>query len=199
MMLLNPHAILFDMDGVLVDSLDSWWYAMNSALKTYNQKEISREEFIKKYWGHDLRDNLKTMNLDPEIGTFCNTIYSAHLNAIKIYPDTQKTLQTLHHYTKGIITNTPRECTKKILKQFAINQYFQVIVTSDEVSYAKPHPEIIIKACQLLNVDPTTVLTIGDTESDVKAGRSAGCTVIGLNIDADIRIQRLSQILDLVA
>ena len=48
-MMLKPEAILFDMDGVLVDSLDSWWHALNESFKRYNQKEITRDEFIKKY------------------------------------------------------------------------------------------------------------------------------------------------------
>lgn len=182
------------MDGVLVDSFDAWWESLNSALKMFNHKEMSREEFLKKYWGHDLRDNLKTMGLPAEIGTFCNTVYSKHLNAIHIYPDTKKTLQILSHYKKGLITNTPSDCAKQILKQFSIERYFQVIVTSDEVKYAKPSPEIIFKACQLLNVEPSSALVVGDTDSDVKAGRAAGCTVIGLNITADYRITRLSDL-----
>ena len=193
-MKLRPSAILFDMDGVLVDSLDAWWESLNSSLKAFNLKPMTREEFIRKYWGHDLRDNLKTMKLDPEIGTFCNTVYSEHLSSIHIYPDTKKTLETLHQYKKAVITNTPKDCAQQILKQFDIEQFFQVIVTSDEVKFAKPNPEIIFKACSLLHVQPKEVITIGDTDSDVKAGRAAGCTVIGLNITADYRITRLSDL-----
>lgn len=197
-MILQPSALLFDMDGVLVDSLDSWWQALNHALRTFERPEISRDEFIKNYWGHDLYDNLERMKLDEEIGLFCNTTYGDHLDAIKIYPDTTATLRHLSPYKKGVITNTPKDCAWQILERFSIKGYFKTVVTSDEVSKAKPSPEIVYKACDILEVNPHDVVMIGDTISDVKAGRAAGCTVIGVGIDADYRIERLAGLNDIL-
>lgn len=193
-MKLAPSAILFDMDGVLVDSLDSWWKALNSALKRFKHKEITREEFITTYWGHDLKDNLKRLQLNPEVASFCNVTYGNHIDYIRIYPDTKETLEQLSSYTKAIITNTPTDCARQILKKFSIEKYFQEIITSDDVTKAKPDPEIVFNACARLNVDAKKVILVGDTESDVKAGRAAGCTVIGLNVPADIVIQRLVEL-----
>jgi HAD superfamily hydrolase (TIGR01509 family) len=190
-MKLAPSAILFDMDGVLVDSLDSWWKALNNALKRFKHQEITREEFIKTYWGHDLKANLKRLQLNPEVAQFCNITYGNHLDYIKIYPDTKNTLRRLNSYKKAIITNTPTDCARQILKKFQIEQFFKEIITSDDVVKAKPDPEIIFKACERLGVDSKKVILVGDTESDVKAGQAAGCTVVGLNIAADITIQRL--------
>ena len=197
-MKVKPDAILFDMDGVLVDSLDSWWFALNSALKAFNHKEISKKEFIEKLWGHDLNDNLRHLKLDHKVGTFCNNIYRQNVAKVRIYPDTKRTLKKLKNYRKGIITNTPKDCTYQILKQFDIEKYFESVVTSDEVGIGKPHPEIVIKACHRLNVDPRTVVLVGDTLNDVKAGKAVGCTVVGINIPADITIQKLSQLTDIV-
>jgi HAD superfamily hydrolase (TIGR01509 family) len=197
-MKLMPSAILFDMDGVLVDSLDSWWKALNSALKKFKHQELTRDEFIETYWGHDLRANLKRLKLNPKVAPFCNITYGDNLDYIKIYPDTKQTLKQLASYKKAIITNTPADCARQILKKFNIEQYFEVIITSDDVVKAKPNPEIVFKACERLGVDLKTVILVGDTESDVKAGRAAGCVVIGLNIDADITIQRLLELTDLV-
>jgi phosphoglycolate phosphatase/AHBA synthesis associated protein len=191
MMKLTPSAILFDMDGVLVDSLDSWWNALNSALQRFKHQKISREEFIKTYWGHDLKANLKRLHLNPEVAQFCNVTYGNNLDYIRIYPDTEHTLQQLAPYRKAIITNTPTECAKQILMKFDIQDYFEEIITSDDVVRAKPDPEIIFKACERLRVDAKTVVLVGDTESDILAGQAAGCTVIGLNIPADVTIRRL--------
>ncbi|MDH7516961.1 MAG: HAD family hydrolase [Candidatus Thermoplasmatota archaeon] len=193
-MKIKPKAILFDMDGVLIDSLDSWWTSLNAALKAFNYKEISRDEFIEKYWGHDLYDNLKRMGLSEEIGSFCDTVYGEHIDAIKIYPYTKKVLDTLKIYKKGIITNTPKDCSKQIVKRFDIEKYFDVIITSDEVPKAKPYPDIVFRACQLLKVKPEKVVLVGDTDSDVKAGKAAGCIVIGVNIDADYKIKNISEL-----
>jgi phosphoglycolate phosphatase len=197
-MKLTPRAILFDMDGVLVDSLDSWWKALNSALQRFKHQEITRDEFMKTYWGHDLKANLKRLQLNPEVAQFCNVTYGNHIDYIKIYPDTKSTLRRLASYKKAIITNTPTDCAQQILRKFEIEQYFEKIITSDDVLKAKPDPEIVFKACERLNVDPKKVILVGDTESDVKAGRAAGCTVIGLNVTADITIQRLSDLADLL-
>lgn len=197
-MILSPSAILFDMDGVLVDSLDSWWKALNSALKKFKHQEITRDEFIKTYWGHDLKANLKRLKLNPEVAQFCNITYGNHLDYIKIYPDTINTLMKLTSYKKAIITNTPTDCARQILRKFQIETYFKEIITSDDVVKAKPDPEIIFKACERFGVDSKTVILVGDTENDVKAGWAAGCTVVGLNIAADITIQRLFDLVDLL-
>jgi len=197
-MKLTPSAILFDMDGVLVDSLDSWWKALNSALIRFKHQEITRDEFIKTYWGHDLKANLKRLQLNPKVAQFCNITYGNYLDFIKIYPDTKSALRQLASYKKAIITNTPTDCAKQILRKFEIEQYFKEIITSDDVVKAKPDPEIVFKACERLGVDSKTVILVGDTQSDVKAGRAAGSTVVGLDIAADITIQRLLDLVDLL-
>jgi phosphoglycolate phosphatase len=191
---LSPNAILFDMDGVLVDSLDAWWKALNNALRMFKHQEITREEFIHTYWGHDLKANLKRLHLNPDVAQFCNITYGDHLDYVSIYPETQATLKSLASYRKAVITNTPTDCALQILQKFDIEQYFDVIVTSDDVMKSKPDPEIVFKACELLGVDVQTVLLIGDTASDIKAAQAAGCMMVGLRIPADIMIQSLSEL-----
>jgi len=190
----TPSAILFDMDGVLVDSLDAWWKALNNALLMFKHQEITRDEFMHTYWGHDLKANLKRLHLNPDVAQFCNITYGSHLDFVKIYADTQATLQLLTSYRKAVITNTPTDCALQILQKFDIEQYFDVVVTSDDVMKSKPDPEIVFKACELLGVDVKTVLLIGDTTSDVKAAQAAGCMMVGLRIPADITIQSLSEL-----
>ena len=198
-MKLSPRALLFDMDGVLIDSLDSWWHALNDALAMFKHQKVTRDEFIHIYWGHDLRSNLQRLHLRPEVATFCNITYGGHLDDVRIYPETKPTLARLSTFKKAIITNTPTDCTKQILEKFDISEFFQTIVTSDDVTHAKPDPEIVFKACEDLRVEPSTAVLIGDTESDVKAGRAAGCTVVGIRVKADITIQNLSDLLTVLS
>ena len=197
-MKLNPKAILFDMDGVLVDSIDSWLKALNHALKTFNMPKISKKIFIDKYWGHDLYENLKKNNLPLKVGKFCNNIYGDHLDGIKIFPNSKEVLEKLSDYHKCIITNTPYDCTKQILKIFDIDKYFDFILTSDDVKLSKPNPEIVLLACKKLKVKPKDAILIGDTKSDIKAGHAAGCKVIGINIKADFRVENLTGILEIL-
>lgn len=198
-MKLKPKAILFDMDGVLVDSFNVWWKSLNLTLKAFDYNEVSKEEFSRIYWGHGLRDNVKRMGFDDEVGRHCNIIYSQHIDDIIIYKDTISTLKKLKKYKKAVITNTPTDLAKKILKKFNIEYFFNHIITSDDVINEKPHPEIVIKACERLNVHPNTAILIGDTKSDIIAGKAAGCIVIGIRIDGEYRIKSLSELTQILA
>ena len=186
------------MDGVLVDSIDSWFSSLNSALKAFNIDAISRNDFVEKYWGHDLYDNLDRMGLDHEIGRLCNNMYGENINSVKFDSGIIDVLKEFKYYKKGVITNTPKDSAFQILKKFDIQQFFDIIITSDDVSKAKPDPEIVLKACEVLNVEPKNVVLIGDTDSDIKAGKAANCIVIGLNIDADYTIKNLSELTTLI-
>jgi len=197
-MKIKPKAILFDMDGVLVDSLDSWWQSLNHALEAYDMKTISKEMFFEKYWGHDLYDNLKRNNLPLEVGLSCNRLYGDHLDAVKIYENVKKVLEKLSDYPKCVVTNTPRDCTIQILKNFDLEKYFSFVFTSDDVKLAKPSPEIILLACEKLDVKPEDAVLVGDTDSDIKAGHDAGCKVIGIGLKADYSVNQLSEILDIL-
>jgi pyrophosphatase PpaX len=191
---LKPNGILFDLDGVLVDSFNAWLAALNDALKIYNHNMITKEEFIEKYWGHDLFDNLEKMNLTYEVGIACNKMYKKHVDKVRIYPDTKDILNKLKMYKKVVITNTPKDSAFQVLKQFNILRFFEFVLTSNDVKMSKPDPEIVIKSCKLLNSKPTEVILIGDTRSDVIAGKAAGCKVIGVNVDADYTINNISEL-----
>lgn len=193
-MKLKPEALLFDMDGVLIDSVDAWLNALNSALHCKQYPLISKQEFISKYWGHDLKDTLHLMNIPDHILDECNHHYHHFVSNVTVFPETIRTLQQLKHYPKAIITNTNQILTEKILTLLKLASFFTVITTGDMVEHAKPHPALIYKACELLNVKPNKTVLIGDTASDVKAGRTAGSTVIGVGIDADYTIQTLSEL-----
>jgi HAD superfamily hydrolase (TIGR01509 family) len=198
-MKLKPKAILFDLDGVLVDSLDAWHAALNDALKFYNHKETTREEFIDRYWGHDLYDNIKKLNVTYEVGEACNNFYKNHIEKVKIFPKTKETLLNLNNYRKGLITNTPKDSALDVLNRFDIFRYFELVLTSNDVKKSKPDPEIVIKSCNLLKIKPEEVILVGDTKSDVKAGNIAGCKVIGINIEADITIKNINEIINLIS
>jgi HAD superfamily hydrolase (TIGR01509 family) len=197
-MKLKPSAILFDLDGVLVDSFNAWLAALNDALKLHKHKELTRQEFIDMYWGHDLFDNIEKMELTYEVGESCNNFYKNHIEKIKIYPETKEVLSRLKNYRKGVITNTPKDSAIKVLKQFDIYKYFDIVLTSNDVKMSKPNPEIVIKSCKILNVNPKNVVLIGDTKSDVEAGNSAGCKVIGIGVDADFTISKIYEITSII-
>jgi len=197
-MKLKPSAILFDMDGVLVDSLDAWWFSLNEALNQYNYKKISKQDFIDVYWGHDLFDNIEKMDLDYEIGELCNKFYQKNIDKTVVFPDSINTLKKLDNYKKGLITNTPKDSANQILTTYNLKNFFDVVVTSDDVEKAKPNPEIVFKACKKIDVKPDKVVFIGDTKSDMEAAKKSGCTFIGVKLNTKYSIDNINDILNII-
>ncbi|MBC7114872.1 MAG: HAD family hydrolase [Archaeoglobi archaeon] len=193
-------AVLFDFDGVIVDSFETWRHAVNDALRDAGFEPISAERFRKEFWGIELRESIKRLGLGEEVVNRANENYFKHLDKLRVREEVPEVLKELKRkYRTALVTNTPRKIIEFLLNSLHIRDFFDVIVTGDEVKLGKPHPEIILKACERLGVSPEEVVLVGDTQSDVIAGKSAGCrAIIGVGIDADFRISSLKELLEIL-
>ena len=189
-------AVLFDLDGVLVDSFESWRSAFNAMLRKYRRKELSVEEFREKCWGLELHENLKKFGLDASAGEFCLKEQLKHIEDVKLFPNVREVLRSLREcgFKLGLVTNTPRENTLKILAHFKL--HFDVVVTRDDVRAGKPNAEMVLSACKKLSLRPENAILVGDTESDFLAGKNAGCLTVAFNANGgDLKIERLEDLL----
>jgi len=196
-------AILFDMDGVIIDSFEASYSIFNDLRKIRNLGKMDREEYRKKAWGKFIGENAKKylkIESMKEVDAEYKKSVSKHKLAAKLMPDAEKVLQIIKKkkIKVGLVTNTVRNFTLEILKKHKIRHYFDAIVTGDDVEKPKPYPDPVIKLCEKLKVDPDETMLVGDTKNDYKAGKSAGCFVVGLNTDGDLVIDKLSDLLDLV-
>jgi HAD superfamily hydrolase (TIGR01509 family) len=192
-------AILFDLDGVLIDSFDFLWITFNETLEKFGKKSVSKREYKKKYWGRDVRSNFGKFGLGDDAIKYRRAQYISHIKEIRIFPEARKILESLSKKLKlGLVTNSRAAVVHKILEYSNLKNYFDVIVTGDDVDRGKPDPEMIIKACKSLGLDPSEVIVVGDTRSDVLAGKSAGCLVVGLNVKSDFKIKRLPELVKFI-
>ncbi len=192
-------AILFDLDGVLINSFESWYQAFSKMLRAYGKGEISREKFEEKCWGPDLRHNLAALNLGEDAARRCVREQLNLIELIKLFPDAEDVLHRTREDYKlkvGLVTNTPRENVNKILEHFQLSNHFDVILSGDDVKRGKPDAEIVIKACERLNVKPEHAILVGDTKTDYQAGKAAGCSVIGVGAKSagDVHIEKLDEL-----
>lgn len=192
-------AILFDLDGVLINSLESWYQAFNRMLRAYGKKELSRDVFKANCWGPDLRHNLDVLQLGEDAAEYCVQEQRKLIALIELFPGAGEVLRRTKKKYKlkvGLVTNTPRESVNKILEHFYLSNHFDVILTGDEVKRGKPDPEIVIKACERLNVKPEHVILVGDTKADYQAGKAVGCFVIGMGSKSagDVHIEQLNEL-----
>jgi HAD superfamily hydrolase (TIGR01509 family) len=197
-MTLKPAGLLFDMDGVLVDSHESWYQLLACLIRERFSRNLSRKEFMSRYWSRDLRDIFADLGLAIELDPFCREIYSRYLDNVLLAAGVKETLERLSHLPKAVITNTPAVCACQILRKFGLQRYFEAVLTGGEVVNGKPDPEIVIKGCEALAIQPEEAVLIGDSSLDVLAGRAAGCTVIGIGIEGDYTIRSLPELLDLI-
>jgi HAD superfamily hydrolase (TIGR01509 family) len=192
-------AILFDLDGVLINSFESWYQAFTVMLRAYGKEEMSREEFTEKCWGPDLKHNLDALNLDDEAGKYCINEQLNLIELIELFPDVREVLHRIKGEYKlkvGLVTNTPKKNVYRILEHFHLSNYFDVILTGNDVRRGKPDAEIVITACERLNVKPEHTILVGDTEIDFQAGKAAGCLVIGVGAKStgDVHIEKLDEL-----
>ncbi|ODS36119.1 MAG: hypothetical protein A7316_10305 [Candidatus Altiarchaeales archaeon WOR_SM1_86-2] len=199
---MNVTAILFDMDGVLIDSFESCYRTFNFTLEHFGAGKISRGEFTRECWGIPTGDDLEMYLKNGDVEKWSNFYHSAYPKFIEhsiIFPDTIEVLETVKDdFKTALVTNTYHELTIKILKYFRIRDYFDVVLGGDDVKKGKPDPEIIIKACGMLGVSPSNAILVGDTVSDMAAGKGAGCLRIGVGVDGDLRIERLGELLEII-
>ncbi len=177
------EAILFDLDGVLINSFESWYHAFNGMLRTYGKEEIGRAEFREKCWGPDLEHNLADLNLGEEAGKYCINEQLKSIGLIELFPGAKDVLSRVREEYKlkvGLVTNTPKENVRAIFEHFQLSNHFDVIVTGDDVKNGKPNAEMVIAACEKLTIKPENAILVGDTEIDFLAGKSAGCAVVGV-------------------
>ena len=191
-------AVLFDLDGVLVDSIDAWCYVFNDTLNYFGFKTLSKKEFIKDFGApieSDVKKYFKGKTI-KEVEHNYNLNFLERKELVKLFPQVINLLKNLKQrkIKIGLITNSTRFITSKILSYFKLKKYFKVVVTMDDVRRRKPAPDMILQACKMLEVKPENTILIGDTRNDMLAGKRAGCITIGYKIKGDYRINNLKEI-----
>ena len=196
-------AVLFDLDGVILDSFEAWFNVFNHARRDFNLKEISREEFRNKTWGGsaaaDVKNYFKGMDAG-ELESIYKRLIAEYTDKTELLPGAKNVLKQIKNKNIkiGLVTNTFKETALDMLKFHKIENYFDSVVTSDDVEKVKPYPDPVFKLCENLGIMPDEAILVGDTKNDYRAGKAAGCFVVGLNTKGDLIIDKLSALLDLV-
>ncbi|MFA6553511.1 MAG: HAD family phosphatase [Patescibacteria group bacterium] len=187
-------AIVFDLDGVLIDSEPLWeqstWEYLKKkcgpdAHKKFNEKELDREVrgrtqiFISRYLKKHLviPDPLTTIINDRL--KILLVLFNKHL---KLAPGAISLLKHLQQqgYPMLIATSGPRKVVNYVVRRFHLKKYFQAVISGDEMKYSKPHPWVYKRAARILHIKSNEMLVIEDSISGVLAGIRSGAKVIAL-------------------
>lgn len=184
----SPHAFIFDMDGVIVDSNPVHKIALKQFCREHGF-DLTDEQLRTKIYGRTNKDWIA--NLFGDIGEEKIRRYADEKEALfrRLYEDTIKPLdglipflQKLDEYKtpRAIATSAPRANVDFTLSKTDTTRFFSTILDDSFVSVGKPDPEIYLKSARAVGFPPAQCVVFEDSLSGVKSGKAAGCKVVGV-------------------
>lgn len=189
-MRLKVRAVLFDLDGTLVETFEAFHIMVNDILRRFNMPERSFTENARLV-GKTSRTIAETMARETGLNMSLEElsammikewIYTYMPKYGKLYPDAQETLRELKRrgYLLGVVSNTSREELPNYLESFKIRGFFDVTVSAGDAEKPKPAPEPVLKAAEALGVKPEEAVMIGDRPEDIESGKAAGTYTVAV-------------------
>lgn len=183
----NGHAVLFDLDGTLVDTAPDLANALNYLLETEGERPLPFEQ-IRPHATHGTVALIKVgFNIDehdPRFENFRQIILDHYLTHIAdesaLFEGIEPLLEQLEHNRQpwGVVTNKPAFLTQPLLEQLNLWERAAVVVSGDTLKQSKPDPAPLLYACEQIGCSPQTSIYIGDAQRDISAGRAAGMHTI---------------------
>jgi len=180
--------VIFDMDGVIVDSNPYHKIALNKFCALHG-KQLTEEYLIEKIYGRTNKEWITNVfgSMEPEqLRAYTEekeALYrDLYKNDIKPVKGLIGFLELLndHKIARSIGTSAPRSNVDFTLSKTHLDKYFEIILDDTFVNLGKPNPEIYIKSCQALGLPARQCIVIEDSLSGIKAGKASGAKVIGI-------------------
>jgi beta-phosphoglucomutase len=177
-------AILFDMDGVLIEAKEWHYEALNRALKLFGMP-ISRFDHLTSFDGLPTMRKLELLSLErglpKELHVFINEMKQKYTMEI-IHAQCKPTF--IHEYAlsnlkdKGyklaVCSNSVRNTVETMMQKSALSGYLDFMVSNEDVIKGKPDPEMYLRSMEHFALKPTECLIIEDNENGIKAARASG-------------------------
>lgn len=199
-------AVIFDMDGVLIEAKDWHYEALNKALKLFGI-EILRHEHLSTFDGLPTRDKLKILSIDrglPEsLHSFINQMkqqYTMNIIHQSCKPrfNHEYALSKLKNegYKMAVCSNSIRETIEVMMKHAALDSYFNFYISNEDVTKGKPDPQMYIKAIEKMGLNPLECMIVEDNENGIKAARASGANVMVVKEVDDVNYENLKLHID---
>lgn len=170
-------AVLFDLDGTLLDTRNAILKSLQFTLAYFTGRH-EPAEFFQKYMGLPLIDVMS--QLIPDRAEQACEVYvqhnlSIHPEMVRAFPGVEETLARLKDrgLRLGVVTSKRRASAEVGLELTGLSGFFDVLVCHGETTKAKPDPEPILRAIELMGISQGTILMVGDSPWDVRAANSA--------------------------
>lgn len=169
------NAVIFDFDGVIIDSLELQRKAFHEGFRSISDEPFpSFEEYIR-HSGDSLRNIFDKMNLPLCLIEPYQRISATHLELIELKGGILDVLSEIREsgWKCGLNTGKDRRRTLEIVEYLRLNDRFDAIVCSDDIDYPKPHPESLQRIVRQLGVTVDTSVFVGDGRNDILCAKRA--------------------------
>ncbi|MBO1513971.1 pyrophosphatase PpaX [Metabacillus bambusae] len=207
------NTLLFDLDGTLINTNELIIASFLHTLNSYYPSKYKREDVLP-FIGPTLYDTFGSVDQDrmeEMVKVYRKFNHEQHDTLVTEYETVFETIKTLKEqgFKLGIVTTKIRDTVNMGLKLTKLDQFFDVVVTLDDVENAKPHPEPVLKALKQLDSSPEEAIMVGDNHHDVEAGKNAGTKTAGVawsikgreyisSYNPDYLLEKMSDLLPIV-
>jgi phosphoglycolate phosphatase len=186
------RAIIFDMDGTLIDSIDAYHAITKDVMERLGMElTLSREVLFEIFsQGKKLSDVIFPPDLENRgkiveqfrvlaTNAFKETFSRGNVElidgVIRLFNELQR-----RRFSLAIVTSSMTEIVVPFLKARNLHSYLHCVLGRTEVSQLKPAPDPLLKCMEILNVDPYETIYVGDSAIDIQAGKAAGVWTVGV-------------------
>lgn len=169
-------AVLFDLDGVLVDACDWHYQALNKALIETGVNAINEDDHQTKFNGLPTKIKLNMLNVSPDMIDVINTLKQKY--TIEIIHNNANIMNEqikLHKFLKSMdikiacVTNSIKETAELMLEKTGQREYIDLLISNQDVKKSKPNPECYNKAVYLLNCNKKECICVEDSDKGIQA------------------------------
>ncbi|OGR64995.1 MAG: HAD family hydrolase [Elusimicrobia bacterium GWB2_63_22] len=194
-------AIIFDMDGVLIDAKDWHYEALNKALGLFGM-QINRYDHLVTYDGYPTQKKLDLLSMECglplELQPFINELkqlFTMEIVEMRCKPKFQHeyALAKLKQegYSLAVCSNSIRGTIELMLRKANLLKYFDFYLSNQDVVKSKPDPEIYVKAIKKLGLRPEECLIIEDNEKGIKAALASKAGLLEVDTVEDVNYQNI--------
>ena len=191
---LKVGAVIFDLDGTLIDSIDIYFTIVEKALERLKLPPVSRNKILAAAESEDFNWELilpqealsrKDKIIDKAWGVINEIAPRMFEDQMELIQGADTIVENLssNGLKIGLVTSSQKhylDIKMQPLQQAGVEELFEVIITTDDVLKRKPAPDPLITCAQQLDMRPGNCVYVGDTATDIKAGKAAGMRTIGV-------------------
>lgn len=196
------RAVVFDMDGVLIDAKEWHYEALNRALALFGYT-VSRLDHLTTFDGLPTNRKLEMLTLERRLPRALHSLlndlkqaYTTELAHAKCKPvfAHEYALSKLKGmgYKLGVASNSVRATVDLMMDKSGLRRYLDVILSNQDVDRAKPDPEIYTVAASRLGVRPAECLVVEDNPNGIRSAEAAGCQLLIVRGVGDVDLHNIS-------